>query len=160
MINVPDQETSAGSPDEKPESNEVIKMQEIAIAASMATSLSRNVPNLERRLTSTTSSMERQRQQVEAKRLSPSQLARVKAEAHHRADLAEQVLYNAYYKTLFFGLKRNHEKKVALAYPVIFLLRRYMYILAILCITNLPFLAVILLMVACLAMIAMLLTEA
>ena len=44
-----------------------------------------------------------------------------------RIKLEEEAHVNNAYKTLFYGLKRNHEHNVAIFHPLAFLLRRVLY---------------------------------
>ena len=74
--------------------------------------------------------------------------------------LASKVECSPSYKTLFFGLKKNHERNVAVVYPIIFLARRILYAVLILFVTRLPYLAIVILMLTCIAMLALISTEA
>ena len=51
----------------------------------------------------------------------------IQKEAKIRNRLAESVSVNGAYRTLFYGLKWNHEHKVAIVHPLAFLLRRVLY---------------------------------
>ena len=80
-------------------------------------------------------------------------------EAYYRVALESQVECNPRYKTLFYGLKKNHPRNVAVAYPIMFLLRRILYAAVILFTLKVPFLGVITLMLACLGVLAFVLSE-
>ena len=74
--------------------------------------------------------------------------------------LASGFKANPRYKTLFYGLKKNHPRNVAVVYPMMFLLRRVIYVIVILFLTQVPFLAIIILMLTCLVMLSFVFTEA
>ena len=74
--------------------------------------------------------------------------------------LASGFKANPRYKTLFYGLKKNHPRNVAVVYPTLFVMRRVIYVIVILFLTQLPFLAVIIMMLTCLVMLSFVFTEA
>ena len=85
--------------------------------------------------------------------------AELKSEALMRVELQWQVECNPRYKTLFYGLKKNHPRQVTALYPFIYLTRRIAYTILILFMNQLPFVAVILLMLWCLATLSLIWTE-
>lgn len=48
-------------------------------------------------------------------------------EAYMRVALESEVAVNPRFKTLFYGLKKNHPRHVAVVYPIMFLLRRVLF---------------------------------
>ena len=48
-------------------------------------------------------------------------------EAKLRVKVAERIEVSERYRTLFFGLKLNHERNAALVHPLMFLIRRMTY---------------------------------
>ena len=74
--------------------------------------------------------------------------------------LSSEVECNPRYKTLFYGLKKNHPQNVAVLYPTLFLMRRVIYVVVILFLTQIPFMAVIIMMLTCLAMLALVFNSA
>ena len=48
-----------------------------------------------------------------------------------RNKIAERVQVSNFYRTLFYGLKWNHEHNVAMVNPLAFVLRRVLYALVI-----------------------------
>ena len=79
-------------------------------------------------------------------------------EAGIRVKLQDEVDCNPRYKTLFYGLKKNHPQNVAVVYPTLFLVRRVIYVVCILFLTQLPYIAVVIMMLTCLAMLALVFT--
>ena len=63
------------------------------------------------------------------------------------------------HKTLYYGLKLNHAKNVAIVHPLMFTLRRIFYALTIVLIPTLPLLGVWIMLVGTLLMLAYVLTE-
>ena len=59
----------------------------------------------------------------------------LKLEALMRVNLQFQVQCNPHYQTLFYGLKKNHPRQITVLYPIIYLLRRIVYIVLILFMT-------------------------
>ena len=59
----------------------------------------------------------------------------LKLEALTRVNLQFQVQLNPRYKTLFYGLKKNHPRQITVLYPILYLLRRIVYIVLILFMT-------------------------
>ena len=55
----------------------------------------------------------------------------IKLESARRVKLSEQVTLRQSYKTLFYGLKKNHPNNVAIVHPLSFLLRRIIYAIVI-----------------------------
>ena len=56
-----------------------------------------------------------------------SQRRWAKKEAKLRLKLEDTVQLSQKYKTLHYGLKRNHERSVAIVHPLMFLTRRVIY---------------------------------
>lgn len=77
-----------------------------------------------------------------------------------RVALESEVAVNPRYKTLFYGLKKNHPRHVAVVYPILFLTRRVLFSVIILFLMQVPFFGVLLLMMSCLAMMAFVFSEA
>ena len=73
--------------------------------------------------------------------------------------VAERMTTPQHYRTLFFGLKRNHERNVAVVHPLMFLLRRIIYALIIVFMDEIMINAVLLVMFSSLIMLAYALTE-
>lgn len=63
------------------------------------------------------------------------------------------------YRTLFYGLKRNHPHSAAVMHPLIFLLRRIFYTSIVLFMINLPIIGAYILCVICLGMLAFIIVE-
>jgi len=63
------------------------------------------------------------------------------------------------YRTLFYGLKRNHPHSAAIANPLIFLLRRILYSLIVLLMINLTMIGAYILCIVCLGMLAFIIVE-
>lgn len=63
------------------------------------------------------------------------------------------------YRTLFYGLKRNHPHSAAVMHPLMFLLRRILYSAIVIYFVSLPIVAVYVLIVACLIMLAYVIVE-
>ena len=82
-----------------------------------------------------------------------------KREAHLRVKFAERMKAPQQYKTLFFGLKHNHERNVAVIHPLMFLMRRIIYALVIVFMDDVMYYGVFIVMMSCLAMLAFALTE-
>lgn len=68
-------------------------------------------------------------------------------------------MVNDRYRTLFYGLKRNHEHNVAVVFPVAFLLRRILYVTVILFLLKIPMLSLFILCFTCVGMLAYIFTE-
>ena len=81
----------------------------------------------------------------------------------HRAKmqimLADSVKEPQRYKTLYYGLKRNHPHNVAVIHPLMFLTRRIIYALVIVFMDQVPFWGVIIFMYMTLIMLAYALSE-
>ena len=58
------------------------------------------------------------------------------------------------YRTLHYGLKRNHERNVAVVHPLMFILRRVVYALVIVFMEELMVFGVLVVMASCLIMLA------
>ena len=84
----------------------------------------------------------------------------LKRDARLRVLLQSQVKCNPRYQTLFYGLKKNHPRQISVLYPVIYLMRRVVYIILILFMTELPFVSVVILLLWCLATLSLIWTEA
>lgn len=80
-------------------------------------------------------------------------------QAYLRVALESKVWLNQRYKTLFYGLKKNHPRHVAVVYPIVFLVRRLVYTCLILFLLSLPYITIVLLMLGCLAMLAFIFSE-
>ena len=80
-------------------------------------------------------------------------------EARLRIRLESLVRPSKRYRTLFYGLKRNHPHSAALVHPLVFLLRRIVYSSIVLFMTQLPMLGAYLLALICLAMLAFIIVE-
>jgi len=63
------------------------------------------------------------------------------------------------YRTLFYGLKRNHPHSAAVMHPLMFLLRRIVYSAIVIYFVGLPCIAVYILCAVCLGMIAYVIVE-
>ena len=63
------------------------------------------------------------------------------------------------HKTLYYGLKLNHARNVAIVHPLMFTLRRIIYALSIVLIATLPLLGVWIMLVGTLLMLAYALVE-
>lgn len=63
------------------------------------------------------------------------------------------------YKTLYYGLKINHARNVAIVHPLMFTLRRVIYAFSIVLIATLPLLGVWVMLAGTLVMLAYVLTE-
>ena len=73
--------------------------------------------------------------------------------------LEHQVTPNPHYKTLFYGLKKNHPHNVAVVYPILYILRRVVFAIVVINLLYIPFLAIIILMTTVLFTISYLLNE-
>ena len=82
-----------------------------------------------------------------------------KREAHLRVKFADRMKVPQQYETLFFGLKRNHERNVAVTHPLMFMLRRIIYALVIVFMDEVMYYGVFIVMMSCLAMLAFACTE-
>ena len=82
-----------------------------------------------------------------------------KREAHIRVKFADRMKTPQHYRTLFFGLKHNHERNVAIIHPLMFLLRRIIYALVIVFMDEVMYYGVFVVMLSCLTMLAFALTE-
>ena len=63
------------------------------------------------------------------------------------------------YRTLFYGLKRNHPHRAAIVHPLFFLLRRIMYSAIVLFMINLPMIGAYILSIVCLGMLIYIIVE-
>ena len=84
---------------------------------------------------------------------------KVRPEAKRRLLLEDTVKPAKGYKTLFYGLKRNHERNVAIVHPLMFLLRRVIYAIVIVFMGETMLFPVLIVMSCCLAMLAYALLE-
>ena len=69
------------------------------------------------------------------------------------------MLTSQYYRTLFYGLRHNHERNVAIVHPLMFLVRRVIYALVIVFLAHVMFWGVWFVMYSCLVMLAFALAE-
>lgn len=80
-------------------------------------------------------------------------------EARIRLELESLVQVNPRYKTLFYGLKRNHPHSAAVVHPLLFMLRRLVYAaIAIFCL-SVPIVGVFILSLTCVIMLGYVLVE-
>ena len=100
-----------------------------------------------------------QKLQVQSKKISEDKIVELQKEAALRVAISSSCECNPIYKTLFFGLKKNHPKNLALVYPMIYLLRRILFTLLILFGSELPFMSVVIMMLGCVAMLALVHSE-
>ena len=63
------------------------------------------------------------------------------------------------HETLYYGLKLNHAKNVAIVHPLMFTLRRIIYALSIVLIATLPLIGVWIMLIGTLVMLAYVFTE-
>ena len=80
--------------------------------------------------------------------------------ARTRLQLADSVRQPARYKTLYYGLKLNHERNVAVVHPLMFMLRRIAYALLIVFMDQINIFNVLLFMLLTMVMLAYVLNEA
>ena len=75
-------------------------------------------------------------------------------QANLRAKLEASTHVNPYYRTLYYGLRRNHEHGASTMYPLLFVLRRIVYSLVIVFMIdgNKPFFGTLILTLTCLVM--------
>ena len=97
--------------------------------------------------------------QRSGKGIKPLALAALNGEAVMRVRLEGQVQCNPHYKTLYYGLKKNHPRNLASAYAPLYMMRRVIYTMIILFMTQLPFIGVVILMLSCVFMLAMIFSE-
>jgi len=83
----------------------------------------------------------------------------MKPEAQLKVQLESLVRVSAHYRTLFTGLKKNHQHSAAVVYPVIFLIRRIVYAAIVLFLVHIPSVAAYLLCWICVGMIGYILVE-
>ena len=98
--------------------------------------------------------------QIRQKKFAVLNKEALQSEAKLLVAAAGEVKRNPKYKTLTYGLKKNHPRNVAVLYPILYLLRRVLYTIAILFITQIPFIGVVILMFTCVTMLALLASEA
>ena len=84
---------------------------------------------------------------------------KIYSEAYLRVKVADRVKANQSYRTLFYGLKPNQERSSAIVHPFMFLLRRVIYALVIVCLVETYLWGVFVVMFSCLCMLAFALTE-
>ena len=84
---------------------------------------------------------------------------KLQSEAHLRVKVADRVKANQSYRTLFYGLKPNQERSSAIVHPFMFLLRRVIYAIVIVCLVETYLWGVFVVMFSCLCMLAFALTE-
>jgi len=88
-----------------------------------------------------------------------ARVAQKAVEARIRLELESLVKVSDRYKTLFYGLKRNHPHSAAVVHPLLFLIRRLIYAaIAIFCL-SVPIVGVYILSFICVAMISYVLVE-
>jgi hypothetical protein len=63
------------------------------------------------------------------------------------------------YRTLFYGLKRNHPNRAAIVYPLVFLIRRIIYSALVVFLAELPVVGAYILCIICVMMIAYVIVE-
>jgi len=80
-------------------------------------------------------------------------------EAKSRIQLEDKAVTNKRFKTLFNGLKRNHEHNAGVVYPVIFVIRRLAYAFTLVFLYEWPYLATLSLMILTLFVLAYILVE-
>lgn len=79
--------------------------------------------------------------------------------ARDRLKLEDTVRPSQLFKTLHYGLKRNHERHVAVVHPLMFLLRRVVYALVIIFMDDIMVWGVFIVMANCMLMLAYALSE-
>lgn len=85
----------------------------------------------------------------------------ISKEAKIRVQLSQSVELSQAYRTLFYGLKKNHEHNVALVHPLAFLLRRVLFALVIIFMVDSKALfGSLLLLITCLLMLIFVVQEA
>jgi len=84
---------------------------------------------------------------------------RAHREARNRLKIEDTVPERQGYKTLFYGLKQNHERNVAVIHPLMFLLRRVIYAFVIVFMDEISVWPVMIVMVCTLVMLAYALLE-
>ena len=75
-------------------------------------------------------------------------------EAKFRIAVEQSVPVSQSYRTLFYGLKLNHERNVAVVHPLMFLVRRLVYAVVIITLSETMFFGVLVVMLSCLVMLA------
>ena len=88
-----------------------------------------------------------------------TRLAEIARQAQLRIKLETEVTVSRRYKTLFYGLKKNHPHNCALIHPIVFLLRRIIYTVIIIFMFDLPFYASLILLAISLALLGYVITE-
>ena len=83
----------------------------------------------------------------------------MRVEAKLRVNLEQAVEVNNRYRTLFYGLKRNHQNRAAIVYPLFFLIRRLIYSALVLFLAEIPVVGAYILCTICLMMIAYIIVE-
>ena len=84
---------------------------------------------------------------------------KMREEAQLRVKIESRVQLPPKYKTLYFGLKINHERYVAVIHPLMFLLRRIIYAVVIVYMAEQMICSVVVVMISCLIMLAYALSE-
>ena len=84
---------------------------------------------------------------------------RMHREARRRLKVEDTVKPAQNYKTLYYGLKKNHERNVAVVHPLMFMLRRIIFALVIVFMDEIMFWGVLVVMFSCLIMLAYVLHE-
>ena len=75
-------------------------------------------------------------------------------EAHLRVKFADRMKTPQGYRTLYYGLRRNHERHVAVVHPFMFLMRRIIYALVIVFMATIIFWGVWVVLLSCILMLA------
>ena len=76
-----------------------------------------------------------------------------------KIELADSVKEPSRSKTLYYGLKRNHPRNVAVVHPLMFLFRRIIFALVIVFMDQVPIWGIIIFMYMALTMLAYVLSE-
>ena len=83
----------------------------------------------------------------------------MKKEARNRLKLERTIQPSQKYRTLHYGLKRNHERNVAIVHSLMFFLRRIVYALVIIYMDKIMIWGVLIVMFSCIIMLAYALAE-
>lgn len=84
----------------------------------------------------------------------------IKAEAQLRVEMQEKVQPRLAYRTLFYGLKKNHAHNMAIVHPLAFLLRRVFYaLIVVFLVEGAALFGAFLLLATCLVMLTFILVE-
>lgn len=80
-------------------------------------------------------------------------------EARRRLKVEDTVKPAQNYKTLYYGLKKNHERNAAVVHPLMFMIRRIVFALVIVFMDEIMYWGVLVVMFSCLLMLAYVLHE-